>query len=61
MERCSTARSISAYLSGRECMDNLGTEISRVRYWSGVGAKLARASYHRRMGDVVLPGESSLA
>src|SRR5882724_849058 len=61
MERCSTPRSISVDLSHRECVDNLGTEISRIRCWSRVGAELVRASDHRRTSDVVLPGEASLA
>src|ERR1700747_2461478 len=61
MERCITARSISANLSGRERLDNLGTEMSCKRFWSGGGTDLARACDDRRTSDMVLPGQTCLA
>src|SRR5206468_6337845 len=61
MERRNTARSIPSCLSVCEHLDNLGTEISCKRSWSGVGPDLARASDHRRTGDMGLPGQTCLA
>ena len=61
MERCNTPRPIPAHFSACECLDNLGTEISRVRSWSGMGADLAGASDHRGTSDMVLPGQTILA
>src|SRR6266487_1510147 len=61
MERWSTACSIPAHFSACERLDNLGTEISCKRSWSGVGTDLARASDHGRTSDMVLPGQTCLA
>src|SRR6266516_8009014 len=61
MERWSIACSIPAHFSVCERMDNLGTEISCKRSWSGVGTDLARPSDHRRTSDMVLPGQTCLA
>ena len=61
MERRNTARSIPCCLSVCERLDNLGTEISCKRSWSGVGTDLARASDHRGKSDMVLPRQTILA
>ena len=47
LARCAGARSICPDFGRRERVDDLGTEISRTRHWSGLGPNLSGTSDHR--------------
>ena len=55
------SHSICSDLSARKRVDNLGTEISRTRDWSGLGPNLSRTSDYRWQSHLVLSRQTAVA
>src|SRR5262245_58515609 len=47
LARCRNTRPIRSYFSRRQRVDDLGTEISCARSWSGLDPNISRTSDHR--------------